>query len=123
MQKPTIEQVQAYIIEKNYILDAEAFWYSYESKGWMVGKNPMKQWRGAISNWAVNGWGKTGAAQSDYLQRNAKDYTKEKQRDEYEDYLTGLKPAALEDKIRDPGAMKHVVWLMEEIKQRKALGL
>ena len=120
MQKPTIEQVQEYIIEKNYNLDAQSFWYSYESKGWKVGKNPMQKWRGAVSNWAVNGWGKTAASTAAYVKRNAKDDTKDKLRDQYQDYLSGLTPAALADKIRDPGAMSHVVWLMEEI-QRKGL--
>ena len=32
--------------------DPMAFWDFYESKGWMVGKNPMKRWRAAASGWS-----------------------------------------------------------------------
>jgi hypothetical protein len=30
---------------------AEKFWNFYESKGWMVGKNKMKNWKAAIKTW------------------------------------------------------------------------
>ena len=30
------------------------FWNFYESKGWMVGKNPMKSWQSAMVNWRGN---------------------------------------------------------------------
>lgn len=49
---PTIEEVQSYVQEKGYSVDAEAFIAFYESKGWMVGKNKMKDWRMAIITWA-----------------------------------------------------------------------
>lgn len=50
-QKPTIEEVRAYIFERGYIFDADAFWNYYESNGWKVGKNPMKNWKAACSTW------------------------------------------------------------------------
>lgn len=51
--KPTVEEVAAYAVEKGYRgFDAERFWNFYESKGWMVGKNKMTNWRSAVSNWA-----------------------------------------------------------------------
>lgn len=49
--KPTIEQIQAYIDEKKLHFDAERFFYHYESKGWMVGKNHMKDWKAACHTW------------------------------------------------------------------------
>ena len=50
---PTIEEVRAYCAEKGYTnVDPERFCYFYESKGWMVGKNKMKNWRSAVSNWS-----------------------------------------------------------------------
>ena len=49
---PTLQEVQAYIQEKGYSIDAEAFIAFYESKGWMVGKNKMKDWRMAIVTWS-----------------------------------------------------------------------
>ncbi|MCM1543673.1 MAG: DUF4373 domain-containing protein [Ruminococcus sp.] len=49
---PTLEQVKAYILEKGYSMDGERFIDFYESKGWMVGKNKMKDWKAAVRNWA-----------------------------------------------------------------------
>lgn len=49
---PTLEEVQSYIQEKGYSIDAEAFIAFYESKGWMVGKNKMKDWRMAVVTWS-----------------------------------------------------------------------
>ena len=49
--KPTIEQVEAYITEKGYHFDAEQFWNHYESVGWMIGKNHMKDWHCACATW------------------------------------------------------------------------
>ena len=49
--KPTIEELQSYISEKGYHFDAQAFWNFYESKGWMVGKNHMKNWKAACATW------------------------------------------------------------------------
>lgn len=48
---PTLSEVQSYIEEKGYHIDAEAFINFYESKGWMIGKNKMKSWKGAIGTW------------------------------------------------------------------------
>lgn len=51
--KPTVEEIAAYIKEKNYHFDAEQFFYYYESKGWMVGSNHMKNWKAACATWEV----------------------------------------------------------------------
>jgi hypothetical protein len=52
--KPTIQEIQAHILEKGYTFDAEAFYAFYESNGWKVGKNPMKNWKMACTTWAKN---------------------------------------------------------------------
>lgn len=52
--KPTVEEVAAYCKERNNGIDAEAFVAHYESNGWMVGKNPMKNWRMSIITWEKN---------------------------------------------------------------------
>lgn len=49
--KPTVEEVRAYCEERNNGIDAEAFVDFYTSKGWMVGKNPMKDWQAAVRTW------------------------------------------------------------------------
>ena len=49
--KPTIEEVQAYCKERNNNVDAQRWFDFYESKGWKVGKNPMKDWKASIRTW------------------------------------------------------------------------
>nr|DAI22930.1 MAG TPA: DNA polymerase [Caudoviricetes sp.] len=48
---PSIEEVDSYIQEKGYTVDAERFVNFYESKGWYVGKNKMKNWHAAVATW------------------------------------------------------------------------
>lgn len=48
---PTLEEVQAYIVEKDYCVDAESFIAFYQSKNWYVGKNKMKDWKAALVTW------------------------------------------------------------------------
>lgn len=48
---PTIEEIQAYCDERQNGISAESFWHFYESKGWMVGKNKMKNWKSSIITW------------------------------------------------------------------------
>ena len=49
--KPTVEEVEAYCMERGNAVDARTFWDFYESKGWMIGRNPMKDWRAAVRTW------------------------------------------------------------------------
>ena len=48
---PTLAEVQAYCLERGNNVDAERFIDFYSSKGWMVGKNKMKDWKAAVRNW------------------------------------------------------------------------
>lgn len=48
---PTVEEVSAYCKERNNGIVAERFVDFYACKGWMVGKNKMKDWRAAVRNW------------------------------------------------------------------------
>lgn len=48
---PTLTEVQEYISEKGFAIDAEHFIDFYTSKGWMVGANKMKDWRAAVRTW------------------------------------------------------------------------
>ena len=49
--KPTLEEVQAYCAERNNGVDAQRWYDYYESNGWKVGRNPMKDYKAAIRNW------------------------------------------------------------------------
>ena len=48
---PTINEVIGYCLERNNAVNPERFYDFYESKGWMVGKNKMKDWKAAIRSW------------------------------------------------------------------------
>ena len=67
---PTLQEVKAYCIERGNTVDPERFVDFYESKGWMVGKNKMKDWKAAVRTWEqkdkpkdrfgyIDEWGKT----------------------------------------------------------------
>lgn len=48
---PSLDEVQAYIAERGSAVDAQQFVDFYASKGWMVGKNRMKDWKAAVRTW------------------------------------------------------------------------
>lgn len=48
---PTPTDVETYATEKGLTIDADKFCDFYESKGWMVGKNKMKDWKAAVRGW------------------------------------------------------------------------
>ena len=50
---PTISEVENYCIERKNTIDAESFINFYDSKGWMVGKNKMKDWRACVRTWEM----------------------------------------------------------------------
>lgn len=51
-KKPTLKELETYKQEANLnLVDCSAFYDFYESKGWAVGKAPMKDWRASMRNW------------------------------------------------------------------------
>lgn len=49
--KPTVEEINTYCRERNNRISAEEFFNFYESKGWLIGKSPMKDWKAAVRTW------------------------------------------------------------------------
>lgn len=49
--KPTLEEVNQYCLERKNNIDPENFIDYYNSNGWKVGKNQMKDWKAAIRTW------------------------------------------------------------------------
>jgi hypothetical protein len=49
--KPTVVEISAYCKERGNQVDSQKFWDFYESKGWKVGKNPMKDWKACVRTW------------------------------------------------------------------------
>lgn len=50
-QKPTVEEVATYCRQRQNRVDANRFCNFYESKGWMVGKSKMVDWKAAVRTW------------------------------------------------------------------------
>jgi hypothetical protein len=51
---PSVDDVRTYCRERGNSVDAEAFVAFYGSKGWMVGKNKMRDWHLAVVTWEKN---------------------------------------------------------------------
>lgn len=49
--RPSIEEIKQYCNSRHNDIDPEQFHDFYESKGWMVGKNPMKDWQATVRTW------------------------------------------------------------------------
>lgn len=66
-EKPTLSEIEQYCIERNNNVNAEQFYDYYESNGWKVGKNSMKDWKAAVRTWE----------RSEYRKPNSKKNSKE----------------------------------------------
>ena len=66
-EKPTLSEIKAYCIERGNKVDAQHFFDYYESNGWRVGKNSMKNWQAAVRTWE----------RSEYRKPNSKKNSKE----------------------------------------------
>lgn len=49
--KPSLEEVKEYCLSRNNNIDAQQFIDFYESKGWKVGNQPMKDWKACVRTW------------------------------------------------------------------------
>ena len=50
-KKPSIEEIKSYCSERKNNVNAEKFFNFYESKGWLIGKNKMKDWKACVRTW------------------------------------------------------------------------
>ena len=71
---PTVEEVAAYCKERGNKVDPQQFVDFYASKGWIVGKTPMKEWKAAIrSTWERSERQKSRAAPEKHLAQSSFD--------------------------------------------------
>lgn len=52
--KPTIQELKTYMLELGMNDISEKWFDYYESNGWLVGKNKMKNWKAAVRTWKNN---------------------------------------------------------------------
>lgn len=50
-QPPTLEEIQTYCQQRQNNINPEQFLNFYTAKGWMMGKNKMKDWQAAVRTW------------------------------------------------------------------------
>lgn len=48
---PTVEEIKSYCTERKNSVDPERFYDFYTSKGWVVGKTKMKDWKASVRTW------------------------------------------------------------------------
>ncbi|MCL1657430.1 DUF6291 domain-containing protein [Elizabethkingia miricola] len=84
---PSVQEVQDYCNERDNGISGYAFVNFYQAKGWMVGKNKMKDWQAAIRTWeqtrkenghnqtTSSGSGNKGPVQANQVQRRNNQFT------------------------------------------------
>lgn len=70
--KPTPEEVSFYASEINFNLEGQKFCDYYESKGWFVGRSPMKNWKACVRTWKSNSYGGNNGKSKDVGYATAK---------------------------------------------------
>ena len=79
---PTPEDVRGYCLENGYRVDADRFVAYYESNGWKVGRNPMKDWRAAVRTWSRNDYGQGSRQQAQTPNEKARAFMEMAKREE-----------------------------------------
>ena len=67
--KPSVDDVKVYCAERNNKVDPYRFVDFYESKGWKVGNQPMKDWKAAVRTWEKRETEKTSPSKTPYKGR------------------------------------------------------
>ena len=66
LKKPSIEEIKNYCSERENNIDADYFFDYYESKGWKIGKNTMKDWKAAVRTWERKNFNKDGGQNAEF---------------------------------------------------------
>ena len=60
---PKVEEVEDYVKTRPVKIDSNTFVDFYQGKGWMIGKNKMKDWQAAVRTWEKNQTPESGNSQ------------------------------------------------------------
>ena len=52
--KPNSKEINDYAKSIGFELQGDQFFDHYEARGWLIGKNPMKDWKAAVRTWKRN---------------------------------------------------------------------
>ena len=75
--KPSLEEINNFILENNLKVNGEHFYDYYESNGWKVGKNSMKDWKATLRNWNRNNFNEKSKSSSKTKNEEQWEYLKE----------------------------------------------
>lgn len=105
-EKPTLSQITQYCLERNNNVNAEQFYDYYESNGWKVGKNSMKDWKACVRTWERNGYDKP------IKKKNNKQDTLNDMRDLMNEY-GGVNEQSNEPSTEDTGSTIDIEYRVE----------
>ena len=105
-EKPTLSQITQYCLERNNNVNAEQFYDYYESNGWKVGKNAMKDWKACVRTWERNGYDKP------IKKKNNKQDTLNDMRDLMNEY-GGVNEQSNEPSTEDTGSTIDIEYRVE----------
>lgn len=105
-EKPTLSQITQYCLERNNCVNAEQFYDYYESNGWKVGKNAMKDWKACVRTWERNGYDKP------IKKKNNKQDTLNDMRDLMNEY-GGVNEQSNEPSTEDTGSIIDIEYRVE----------
>lgn len=67
--KPSISEIADYCTSRSNAVNPQLFFDHYESNGWHVGKNPMRDWKAAIRTWETNSSGGNGYGKNQHTSK------------------------------------------------------
>nr|DAN02818.1 MAG TPA: replisome organizer protein [Caudoviricetes sp.] len=105
-EKPTLSEIKQYCIERKNNVNAEQFFDYYESNGWKVGKNAMKDWKACVRTWERNGYDKP------IKKKNNKQDTLNDMRDLMNEY-GGVNEQSNEPSTEDTGSTIDIEYRVE----------
>ena len=105
-EKPTLSQITQYCLKRNNNVNAEQFYDYYESNGWKVGKNSMKDWKACVRTWERNGYDKP------IKKKNNKQDTLNDMRDLMNEY-GGVNEQSNEPSTEDTGSTIDIEYRVE----------
>ena len=90
--KPSLDELQTYINEKQLNVNAENFIDYYDSNGWMVGRSKMKDWKATARRWSRTNNNPKDATKPSWLDKEiTKDVVSEEEQKELDKLLEDFK--------------------------------
>ena len=72
---PSVDEVESYCDERNNGINPQAFIDFYQTRGWKVGKEKMKDWKAAIRTWENNKKEREATAKPSHYSTVKKDFS------------------------------------------------